>query len=857
MKRIFKNFNMPVTLIFLICFLLCGNAVAEDVTYNGSEYDDEIYFGVARVADPDDGIVENRLFILRYTKIGETESVGFISWDIDPAGSRLTINGREGNDHIEALAPRNQTTKYNQRFENIAPLANYEFHLYGDDGHDTILGTPYVDRIYGQSGNDWLNGNNGDDWIWGGQDNDFVVGNGDNDHLYGDAGNDILIGHTGLDYTSGGEGTDTFRCRKADHMQSMYDPANCAEDCDDGAYNNSLRNSVEQIRKYDPYRDWAMVTIHNKGVYYEYQTTSNPELLFSDRAAGASILLKEGGDIPFAGDFNADGYDDVGVFRADSKRWYFNLNTGNSSRIIDAATDGRSVKWALPNDRPVAGRFNRSGSTSAADGIAVFRPSTGKWYFDYNRNGITDKSMNSAARGGDIPFAGDFDGDGYDDIGWFRPSNCQWYIDYNFDGDYEFVSVAWGLPGDIPIAGDFNGDGRDDIGVFRPSKGTWYFHWNLFNTTVTNDKSGPWGVRGDIPIAGDFNGDGLSDTAVFRLSNVRWYFDFDHDGDTDPSAGVSFGAWGWCGMPLMTVHKQYGSTCGPASLAIVMDYLGLADRSSTSWWFDPDLKIGYTPDAAWTNVQDVVHVGYKLSMEHIMYEGYVNDYEENDWDTDHPDWYPNTGFLSNVFVLNTAGNDCGDAKDCAEFYGIDYPLAWAAWDSAAGKWLGNLQNWMIYGQAVGTSRNNANAGLPFVANKYAPANMKDALPVSTNLADGDFQNLTHLKTVIKNYIDNHIPAVIGVDDGGHFNTIIGYWETKNGFYIYSADPLDGWGRAYWNKPMRWRKFLLNTHTLNQGGMAGILLFGHSPSGCSGTNPWASRIDSSFSGVNLCNTLIMY
>lgn len=401
MKRLFKRFIFVLISGSIVFLAIIGYVGAEDLIYNGTAYNDEICFGVVNMANPDTGVLEDRFFILRYTKVGDIESIGYNSWDIDPTGSRVFINGRGGNDRIEAVSPspRHQTSRYNQTFINMSPLARYEFHLNGDAGHDIILGSPYTDVIHGGSGNDYLNGKAGDDYIQGDSGNDFIIGNTGNDLLYGGSDNDILIGFTGMDFTDGGRGTDTFRCRKADHMQTLYDPSNCSEDCDDGSHFNTHRRSVELTKQYDPYRDWAIVTVYKDGIYYEYQTTSNPDLLLSDRAAGASILFKNGGDIPFSGDFNGDGYDDVGVFRTNTCRWRFNFNTRDTNHIINNVRDGSTFKWGQPNDRPVAGRFDRNGSMSAADGVAIFRPSNGKWYFDYNLDGETDREITSSAKG--------------------------------------------------------------------------------------------------------------------------------------------------------------------------------------------------------------------------------------------------------------------------------------------------------------------------------------------------------------------------------------------------------------------------------------------------------------------------
>jgi hypothetical protein len=98
--------------------------------------------------------------------------------------------------------------------------------------------------------------------------------------------------------------------------------------------------------------------------------------------------------------------------------------------------------------------------------------------------------------------------------------------------------------------------------------------------------------------------------------------------------------------------------------------------------------------------------------------------------------------------------------------------------------------------------------------------------------------------------------VVGVENGGHFNVLIGYWDTDAGFYVYTADPLDGWGRPFYSKPMRWRRILLHPEALagQVGVLCGIMPFGHSEQGYYGDDRWARRIDERFGKATLCGYL---
>jgi hypothetical protein len=127
---------------------------------------------------------------------------------------------------------------------------------------------------------------------------------------------------------------------------------------------------------------------------------------------------------------------------------------------------------------------------------------------------------------GDLPVAGDFDGDGVDTVSIYRPSEQRFYVINRLgaDGgglgaaDYSF---AFGNPGDRPFSGDFDGDGIDTIGLHRPSTGRVFRH--NANSGGFADVEFIFGNPGDKLIAGDWNGDGTDTVAVFRPRTGVFY----------------------------------------------------------------------------------------------------------------------------------------------------------------------------------------------------------------------------------------------------------------------------------------------------------------------------------------------
>lgn len=163
---------------------------------------------------------------------------------------------------------------------------------------------------------------------------------------------------------------------------------------------------------------------------------------------------------------------------------------------------------------------------TAPEAFGLFRAAESRFYLNQTIPTTAELPALQFALGfsGEVPLAGDWDGDGVDTVGFFRVGE---------DGRPEFVfaaenveggdiayRVSFGEAGDMPLVGDWDGDGRDGIGVYRPSTGLIYMK-NALNDGAT-DLTVRFGQPGDVLLAGDWDGDGYDAPGLYRPREARF-----------------------------------------------------------------------------------------------------------------------------------------------------------------------------------------------------------------------------------------------------------------------------------------------------------------------------------------------
>jgi len=201
------------------------------------------------------------------------------------------------------------------------------------------------------------------------------------------------------------------------------------------------------------------------------------------------------GDIPLLGDWNGDGIDTPGVYRParGSAHLINEIPAFESTAVADT-----TFFFGMPGDRVFAGDWDGDG----IDTLGLSR--NGQMFLaGSNATSVADRVFWFGTRT-DIPYAGDPDGNGTDGLFLHRTaSSSVFYTHDAADGGVALSSgsLYYGIGGDHLVIGDWDGDGADSPGVFRPFTAAVHVHNSL--STGTAQSSFRFGRPGWQALAGN------------------------------------------------------------------------------------------------------------------------------------------------------------------------------------------------------------------------------------------------------------------------------------------------------------------------------------------------------------------
>lgn len=164
------------------------------------------------------------------------------------------------------------------------------------------------------------------------------------------------------------------------------------------------------------------------------------------------VRLGVGTDDPLLGDWDGDGFANVGIRSADT-----------STFTLKTADGFETVVFGTKADRPISGDWDGDGTWD----VGLHRPATGAFLLRFADGTIRRVRLGTAT---DLPVTGDWNGDGVTDLGVFDQSTATFTLRVvDADGLAWFAPVEFGAPGDLPVVGDWDGNGKTDLGTWDPA----------------------------------------------------------------------------------------------------------------------------------------------------------------------------------------------------------------------------------------------------------------------------------------------------------------------------------------------------------------------------------------------------
>lgn len=235
-----------------------------------------------------------------------------------------------------------------------------------------------------------------------------------------------------------------------------------------------------------------------------FRPSTGQFLLRTSNTAGPpnqTISFGQLGDLPIAGDWNADGADDLGVFRPSTGQFLLRIPilqttqpcAGCAVAVIVVFVTA-TINFGQNGDLPVVGDWDGNGG----DTFGVFR--NGRFLLTNGTSSTPSVDFDFLfGAAGDRPIAGDWNGDGLDSIG--TRNSCLFNVRNSLSAGPADITHCFGNPPDLPVTGDWDGDGIDTPGVLQNNNGTFNF-FLVDNFTVSNIPGFPFGQANDIPVAG-------------------------------------------------------------------------------------------------------------------------------------------------------------------------------------------------------------------------------------------------------------------------------------------------------------------------------------------------------------------
>ncbi len=165
--------------------------------------------------------------------------------------------------------------------------------------------------------------------------------------------------------------------------------------------------------------------------------------------ADVRFFFGNGGDVPLAGDFDGDGCDTVSVYRPAESRVYVVNRLGSAARGLGAAA--YSYVFGDRGDTPFAGDFDGDG----IDTVGLHRSSTGLVYLrQSNTTGVADLAY-VFGDAGDRLVAGGWAAGAAETPAVFRPANATFHVRHGHAGGPGDEATRLGAGGMTPVAGSF------------------------------------------------------------------------------------------------------------------------------------------------------------------------------------------------------------------------------------------------------------------------------------------------------------------------------------------------------------------------------------------------------------------